>query len=172
MKLCACPAPLRSTAELERLRCLRCAGWTPHGRLPAPDHAAQLAREAASLATKIADDYAWVHSVAHQPTRRPQNGRSAERSDPTGNQATDPARLTSRTYGLVTARLLERAVKALRSADEAVGDALLAAEPPGPKDHTPAPFHDPTSLYPGRPDLAAAHAAKTRREGRGEGTPT
>jgi hypothetical protein len=76
-----------------------------------------------------------------------------------------------RAYAAIAARLLEEAVRALRSADDAIGGALIAAEPPGPKDHTPAPFHDPATLY-ARPDLAEAHSARDRRHLRGEGIPT
>jgi hypothetical protein len=173
MKLCSCPGPLRSTSELERLRCLRCQGWSPHGRLVSVDRAAIQTGEVISLATKISEDFGWVHSLAHDPGRRGHsNGRVADVSDPTGQAATNKQRLVVAAYAAIASRLVERALGALRNADEAIGDALLAAELPGPVDHTPAPFHDPASLFPGRPDLADAHAARARRRARGEGTPT
>lgn len=174
MKLCGCPSPLRSTAILERLRCLRCAGWTPHGRFLNVDRSVIYTNELISLATKIGDDYGWVHDLAHDPTRRGHgNGRSSDVADPTLQLIlTNERRPYIAAYTTIASRLVERAVQALRSADEAIGDALLAAELPGPADHTPAPFHDPSSLYPGRPDLADAHAAKDRRRARGEGAPS
>ena len=185
MKLCVCPAPLRATAELDRLRCLRCGHWTPHGGLPSTERVTILVREATSLAGQLATDYAWAHSVAFDPARRG-GGRNAKgvHADPTGSVAADDrrhapghpleghpvGRLAVRDYTAVAARLLERAVRALRAADEAIGEALLAAEPPGPVDHTPAPYHD--SIPANRPDLADAHAARARRHTRGEGIPT
>lgn len=179
MKLCVCPAPLRNTAELDRLRCLRCSGWTPHGGLPSTERVAILIREATSLAAQLATDYAWAHSVAFDPARRG-GGRSSKgvHSDPTGSVAADDRRLDDgrpvgrlavREYTAVAARLLERAVRALRAADEAVGEALLAAEPPGPTDHTKAAWHDNGRLR--YPDPAVYEAQASRRV-RGEGIPT
>lgn len=166
MRLCHCAAPLRCTTVLDRTRCLRCAGWTAHGRILHPDRTAVLAGEARSLLAKLADDYPYVHDLAHDPTRRPQNGRAAGVSDPTGRAVADTTRQTIRALTVISDRLLERAVRDLRNIDEAIGDALLAAEPPGPVDHTPAPFHD--TIPANRPDLEDAHAARHRRQGRGE----
>lgn len=173
MRLCQCPAPPRSTTALEHLRCLRCGQWTPHRRLVSVDRAAGLTNEIVSLATKIADDYGWVHDLAHDPTRRGHgNGHNPDVADPTLELVLAGERRPQiAAYATIAARLLERALSALRTADEAIGDALYCAEPPGPADHTPAPFHDPATLYPGRPDLEAAHAAQVRRRARGEGTP-
>jgi hypothetical protein len=170
MRLCQCSAPLRSTAALDRLRCLRCGHWTPHGWLTTVDRATALTNEIISLATKIGEDYGWVHDLAHDPTRRGHgNGRSSDVADPTlALILMHERRPYVAAYATIASRLIERAAVAARNADEAVGEALLAAELPGPADHTLAPFHDPTSLYPGRPDLAEAHAAKARRRGRGE----
>ncbi len=170
MRFCDCPAPLRSTASLERLRCLRCAGWTPHGRMTPVDRNVLTTNELVSLATKIGEDYSWVHDLAYNPTRRGHgNGRSTDVADPTLNLIlTNERRPFIAAYATIASRLLERALVALRNADEAIGDALYYAEPPGPADHTPAPFHDPATLFPGRPDLAEAHAAQARRRGRGE----
>src|SRR5207248_9257546 len=85
MRLCRCPAPLRSTATLDRLRCLRCAGWTGHGRLLAVDRTAAYAAELASLAAKLAEDWAWIYDLAHDPTRHGhgQDPRSTDVADPT-----------------------------------------------------------------------------------------
>lgn len=173
-----CPVgPLHDTAIRDPLHCARCEGWTPQGNLPSIDRVTILAREITSLVDRLADDYAWAHSVAFAPTRNGHvagagsNGR-ATHSDPAGNAASDPRRAAVRGYAAIAARLTEQAIRALRLADEAIGDALLAAEPPGPKDHTKAPFHDPATLFPGRPDLAEAHAALARRHARGEGIPT
>lgn len=166
-----CPTgPLRDTEQLEPFRCHRCGGWTPHGALPSIERANILARETASLVAKLAEDYAWAHSVAFAPTRRGSNGRAPGHSDPTGNGTANTKRQIVKDYTTIAARLLERAVRALRSADEAIGDALFAAEPPGPVDHTPAPYHEPIPAN--RPDLEDAHAAQHRRQARGEGTPT
>lgn len=170
-----CPAgPLRSTTTPDQFRCFRCGGWTPHGGLPSIERVAIVARETASITARLAEDYAWAHSVSFAPTRRGpgSNGRGLPHGDPTGNSVADTRRAAVRDRALLAARLLERALRDLRAADEAIGDALLAAEPPGPVDHTKAPFHDPASLFPGRPDLAEAHAARARRRARGEGVPT
>lgn len=165
--------PLRLGDRPDPLRCSRCGGWTPHRSLPAVDRVSLLAGEAASLAAKLAADYAWAHSIGLAPGRRQEpGGRSGGHSDTTGGVIADDTHIIVRAYATIAARLLEQAVRALRSADEAIGDALLAAEPPGPADHTPAPFHDPATLYPGRPDLEAAHAAQDRRIARGEGVPS
>lgn len=163
--------PLRLGNQPDPLRCARCGGWTPHGGLPSHERVAILAREVASLAAQFAEDYAWAHSVAFDPTRRPTagNGRGGH-SDPTGSAVTDKRRLMIRAYTAIAARLLEAAVRAMRSADDAIGSALLAAEPPGPKDHTPAPYHD--TIPQNRPDLVEAHAARARRFTRGEGIAT
>lgn len=173
MKLCQCPAPLRSTTTPEHLRCLRCAGWTPHGRLSNVEHIITVTSEAISLVQKLAEDYGWVHDLAYDPTRRGHgNGRTSDVADPTlALVLAGERRPMIAAYATIASRLTERALVALRNADEAIGDALYCAEPPGPADHTPAPFHDPHSLYPGRPDLEAAHAAQNRRRTRGEGTP-
>jgi hypothetical protein len=165
--------PLLPGDNPELLRCARCSGWTPHGGLPSIERVAILTREITSLTTRLADDYAWAHGIAFAPGSG--NGAGRRRgghSDPTGGVIADQTRITVRAYTAIAARLLEGAVRSLRNADEAIGDALYAAEPPGPKDHTPAPFHDPATLYPGRPDLAEAHAAQDRRHIRGEGIPT
>jgi hypothetical protein len=168
MRLCACTAPLRSTAILDRTRCLRCAGWTAHGRMTDPDRVKLLAGDARSLLARLADDYPYAFDLAHSPTRRPQNGRSGSRPDPTGNAVADECRARIRTYTLIVDRLLERVVRDIRSADEASGDALLAAEGPGPAEHTKAAFHDSSPRLIGRPDLDDAYAAQDRRRARGE----
>lgn len=163
--------PLRLGNNLDPLRCARCGGWTPHGALPSRERVAILARETASLTNKLADDYAWAHGIAFAPnTTNGTGGRRRGHSDPTGGLITDDTRITVRAYTAIAARLLEQATRAMRHADEAIGDALLAAEPPGPKDHTKAPYHD--TIPDNRPDLAEAHAARNRRLARGEGVPT
>lgn len=166
--------PLRSTANLERFRCFACGGWTPHGPLLAASTVTALAREATSILAQLADnDYRWAHSVALAPTRRRNpaeaNGKGGH-GDPTGGHVGDEARARTRDYAVVAARLLERALRDLRAADEAIGEALYAAEPPGPVDHTKAPYHD--TIPANRPDLADAHEARGRRWGRGEGIPS
>lgn len=169
MKLCGCPAPLRSTASLERLRCLRCSGWTPHGRLASVDRSIVQTNELASLATKIGEDYGWVHSLAHDPARRGHgNGRAVGVSDPTGQAAANEQRIAMTAYATIAARLTDRALKALRAADEAIGDALLAAESRGPADHTKAAYHDTGGLRYPDPNI---YAAQARRHSRGEGAP-
>lgn len=169
-----CPTgPLRLGDAPDPLRCAKCGGWTPHGGLPSIERVAILAREVTSLTARLADDYAWAHGIAFAPGgRNGAGGRRNGHSDPTGGVVADQTRIIVRAYTAIAARLLEAAVRSLRSADEAIGDALFAAEPPGPADHTPAPFHDPATLYPGRPDLAEAHAAQQRRHTRGQGIPT
>jgi hypothetical protein len=173
MRLCQCAAPLRSTAQPDPLRCFACGAWTPHGALPTTQRISLLTSEVASLAAELDAAYAWSHSIGLTGTPLCDGSQTRGRhSDPTGNAIADPARSTIRAYAIIAARLVEQAVRALRSADEAIGEALLAAEPPGPVDHTPAPFHDPATLFPGRPDLADAHSAKDGRHARGEGIPT
>lgn len=166
--------PLRSSEQGDPLRCFRCGGWTPHGGLPSHKRITILAREVSGITGRLAEDYAWAHGIAFAPTARSGagGGRRKGHSDPTLGVIADDRRIMVRSYAAIAARLLEQAVRALRLADEAAGEALLAAEPPGPADHTPAPFHDPATLYPGRPDLEQAHAAQARRHGRGEGIPT
>ena len=169
-----CPAgPLRDTAAPNQLRCHRCGGWTPHGGLPSPERVTILVAEAISLLTELAlapkQNYRWAHGVAFDPTRRSNGGGARTgHGDPTGARVADPRRAMVRDAAIVAARLLERAVRDLRNADDAIGQALFAAEPPGPADHVQAPFHDPASLFPGRPDLEDSHAAQGRRWGRGE----
>jgi hypothetical protein len=181
MNLCDCPRGPTRNAAPKLLHCLRCAGWAPQGGLPSRERVDILAREAQSLLAKLAEDYAWARSISFAP-QKPGNGQAPahdddegdpiDYADPVGNVVANGRRLVVRAYSTVAARLLERVVHDLRLADEAIGDALLAAEPPGPADHTPAPYHDPATLFPGRPDLADAHAAKARRHTRGEGIPT
>ena len=168
MRLCGCPAPLRSTAALDRLRCLRCAGWTAHGRMVDPARVALLAADARSILARLCDDYPFVYDLAHYPTRRPQNGRSGAVGDPTGNAVADDTRARIRALTLVVDRLLERVVRDVRSADEACGDALYLAEPPGPREHVKAAFHDSSPRLVGRPDLEDAYEAQDRRRARGE----
>lgn len=169
MKLCACDlGPLRSAFAPDKIVCRRCGHFTPHGQPANPDRVRAMAAEIRSLAAELAKQWPYVHDLAHDSTRRVQNGHASGPSDPTGSQATDPTRLYVGDRAAVISRLLERALWALRNADEAVGDCLLAAEAPGPAEHVQAPFHDPASLFPGRPDLADAHAAKARRNERGE----
>lgn len=166
------PGPLRLGDNPDPLRCARCGGWTPHGELPSRERVTILAREVAGFAARLADDYAWAHGISFAPGgSNGSGGRRQGHSDPTGGVVADQTRILVRFYAAIAARLLETAVRALGSADEAIGDALFTAEPPGPKDHTPAPYHDPATLFPGRPDLAEAHAAKDRRHTRGEGIP-
>lgn len=162
--------PLRLTDNPDPLRCARCAGWTPHGALPSIERVAILAREVASLTSRLAEDYAWAHGISFAPGgRNGSDGRRSNHSDSTGGVIADPARAMVRAYAAIAARLLEAAVRLLRSADEAVGDALLAAEPPGPKDHTKAPFHDTGGLRYPEPGV---YAAQDRRRARGEGVPS
>jgi hypothetical protein len=137
-----------------------------HGRLLEPAHLKVLVGDAVSFLTQLADDYPYVHDLAHNPTSRPQNGRSSAVADPTGNQVADAGRARIHVYALVVDRLIEGAVRDLRHADEAAGDALYAAEPHGPKDHTRAPYHD--TIPDNRPDLDEAYAAQDRRRARGE----
>lgn len=168
MRLCACAAPLRSTAMLDRTRCLRCAGWTAHGRMIDPARVKLLTGDIRSILARLCDDYPFVHDLAHHPTRRPQNGRSGMVGDPTGNSVADPSRAAIRAYTLIVDRLLERIVRDVRAADEACGDALYAAEAPGPREHVKAAFHDSSPRLIGRPDLDDAYAAQDRRRARGE----
>lgn len=159
-----CPdGPFRSTNPF---RCLRCGGWLEHGRLLEPAHLRALTGEAASFLKQLTDDYPYVHDLAHNPTRRPQNGRSGVVGDPTGNDAADPSRARVRVYALIVGRLVEAAVRDLGHADDACGEALYAAEPPGPAGHVKAPFHD--TIPDGRTDLVEAHEAQDRRRARGE----
>lgn len=161
-----CPSgPFRS---VDPFRCLRCGGWLDHGRLLEPAHFRFLTGEAISLLKQITEDYPYVHDLAHNPTRHPQNGRSGVVGDPTGNHVADPGRARIRAYALIVGRLLEQTVRGLRHADDACGDALYAAEAPGPKEHTKAPFHDSSPRLIGRPDLDDAYAAQDRRRARGE----
>lgn len=161
-----CPSgPFRS---VDPFRCLRCGGWLGHGRLLDPTHHRFLTGEAVSVLKQLADDYPYVHDLAHNPTRRPQNGRSGVAGDPTGNAVADPGRGRIHIYALIVDRLMERIVRDLRHADEACGDALYAAELPGPKEHTKAAFHDSSPRLIGRPDLDDAYAAQDRRRARGE----
>jgi len=159
-----CPSgPFRSTNPF---RCFRCGGWLGHGRLLEPAYFKLLVSDAVSLLGQLADDYPFVADLAHNPTRRPQNGRSGVVGDPTGNAVADPARARIHAYTLIVDRLIEQTVRDLRHADDAAGDALYAAEPPGPKDHTRSPYHDP--IPDNRPDLEDAYAAQDRRRARGE----
>lgn len=161
-----CPAgPFRS---VDPFRCLRCGGWLGHGRLLDPAHFRFLTGEATSLLKQLAGDYPFVHDLAYNPTRRPQNGRSGIVGDPTANSVVDPRRARIEVYTVIVGRLVEDATRKLRRADEACGDALYTAEPPGPKEHTKAAFHDSSPRLIGRPDLDDAYAAQDRREARGE----
>jgi len=171
VRLCHCPSPLRSTATLERLRCLRCAGWTPHGRPNPVERTIGYTNELISLATKLSEDWGWVYDLAHDPTRHGHStGRSSGSADPTLELIlTGERRPRIAAYATITSRLLDRAVVAMRNADQACGEALLAAEPPGPKDHTKAAFHDTGGLRYPEPEI---YAAQARRHARGEGTPT
>jgi len=162
--------PLRATEQADRLRCFACGGWTPYGQLPSIERVALLAREAASILAQLDVDYRWAHSVAFAPTRRSVNGRGSGHGDPTGSQVGSTARARTKDFAAVAARLLERAMRDLRAADEAVGEALQAAEPHGPADHTKAPYHD--TVPANRPDLAVAYDARSDRYARGEGIPT
>ena len=161
-----CPdGPFRST---DPFRCLRCGGWLDHGQLLDPVQFKFRVVEASSFLGQLADDYPFVHDLAHHPTRRPQNGRSGVVGDPTGNSVCDPRREQIRAYSLIVGRLVEQAVRSLRQADEACGDALYAAEPPGPREHVKAAWHDSSPRLIGRPDLDDAYAAQDRRRERGE----
>lgn len=166
-----CPrGPTRATEEADPLRCFACGGWTPHGNLPSIDRVSLLAREVASIVERLADDYPCGHSVSFAPTRNGHGGgNGSTRSDPTGNAVADPRRATVQGYTAVAARLLERAVHALRSADEAIGEAVLAAEPPGRAGHTKAAYHDTAGLRYPEPEV---YAAQARRHARGEGIPS
>jgi hypothetical protein len=137
--------------------------------LPSPERVALLTGEANSLLAKLAEDYAWAHSVACCPTRRAVAGRGSGHTDPTGNTVADPARLAVSAHAAAAARLLELAVRDLRAADAEIGEALLAAEPPGPFDHTKAAWHDTGGLR--YPD-PAVYTAQLQRRTRGEGIPT
>jgi hypothetical protein len=157
--------PFRST---DPHRCLRCGGWLDHGRLLEVSQLKLLAGDASSILSRIGDDYPWVVDLAHNPTRRPQNGRSGVVGNPTANAAADPARARIRAYTLIVGRLVEDAVRSLRHADDACGEALMAAEPPGPREHVKAAFHDSSPRAVGRPDLDEAYEAQDRRRARGE----
>lgn len=169
MTLCACATPVRSLARRDRLRCYRCGGWTAYGRPHNAERAQLAAGQITSLAARTSTDLAWLASVVHQPTRRSAPGRATTTADPVlGAVITNEARPVS-AYATIAARAVERALAWLHVADTAAGHALLAAEPAGLADHIPAPYHDPAVLYPGRPDLVEAHAAKERRAQRREG---
>ena len=162
-----CPAgPWREGTDPPK--CWRCGGWVPHGPLLDPICLKVLAGEASSLLAKLVDDWPYVHDLAHNPTSRPQNGRSGSRPDPTGNSASDRRRAVTAAYATVACRLVERVVVTLRHADDAAGSALYSAEPPGPKDHVKAAYHDGRGPLVGRPDIEDAHAARDRRRARGE----
>ena len=139
-----------------------------HGRLLEPAHLRLLISDAVSLLGRLTDDYPFTYDLAHYPTRRPQNGRSGVVGNPTANAVADPRRAQIRAYSLIVDRLVEDAVKALRHADDAAGEALLLGEPPGPREHVKSAFHDSSPRLIGRPDLDEAYAAQDRRRDRDE----
>lgn len=181
MRLCECRVgPLRDSAHPNQLRCFRCGWWTAHGALSNQQRVHLEIREAISILDKLADDYAWAHGLSFAPPKLGNGlrrlgasddgeGVSIDYADPTGDLAANRRRLRVRAYTTIAARLLERIMRDVRSADDAIGEALLAAEPPGPVDHTKAPFHDTGGLR--YPD-PAVYDAQTRRRGRGEAIPT
>lgn len=161
-----CPAgPFRST---DPYRCLRCGGWLDHGGLLDPAQFRFRIFEASSILKQLAEDYPFAHDLAHHPTRRPQNGRSGLVGDPTANDAADRSRARIRAYTLIVDRLVEDVVRRLRHADDACGSALYAAEPPGPADHTKAPYHDGSLRLVSDAAMDEAYAAQDRRRARGE----
>jgi len=161
-----CPSgPFRSA---DPFRCLRCRGWLAHGRLLEPSRLRFLTADATSILKQLTDDYPFAYDLAHHPTRRPQEGRSGAVGDPTGNSVADRRRARIEAYTTIVARLVEDVVRGLRHADDAAGDALLLGEPPGPREHVKAAWHDSSPRLIGRPDLDEAYAAQDRRRERGE----
>lgn len=172
MRICDCTT--KNITPGERLRCQTCAGWTPYGRPLTNDKISRLAEETISILAKLLDDHQWLQGIIHSPTRQgdPIAIKQTGHSDPTGQTTTDPQRLRIRNYVVLCGRLLEHINETARHADEAAGDAFLAAEtrPPGGDPHVPAAYHD--TIPQGRPDLEQAHHARDRRHTRGEGIPT
>lgn len=142
-----------------------------------PGEVAYLLRHARSLLDRLETDHRYCHEAAYglqaptglrsgagghsDPTAAPWTALRGKKGEERESARAECARLT-----LEAAGQLKQAVACLVLADETIGRACHAVDNPGPKDHTPAPFHD--TIPAGRPDLSAAHAAKARRGLRGD----
>lgn len=169
--LCACPAPLRDTSSPTRRHwCVRCGGATPFGRRLSLEETARLVGQAHSFLDRLLPDMTYATQACYGLRSHPSEGGgppAGGHSDPTLNGVA--SREAAMVFLALAAQWVKQATAWLAKADEAAGLALLRTDPHrGPADHTPAPYHDPATLYAGRPDLAQAHAAKARRADRGD----
>lgn len=133
---------------------------------------------AQSILERLRTDLRLAHEAVYGINARPDDGGrpAGSHSDPSarpgrGNPDDQRPDRWEESAALLTlaGKWLTTATAHLVNVDDAVGRALLKTDPHrGIPDHVQAPFHDPQALYPGRPDLQAAHAAKQRRHARGD----
>lgn len=167
--LCHCPSPLRDTGSpTRRFHCTRCGGATPSGRRLNLEDVAHLVATAHSVLDRLLTDMTYAHEAVYGLRERP-----AGEGGPPGGAHSDPvlSAVSQRDDALrlmaLAAQWVKQATAWLMNADEAAGLALYKTDGHrGLPDHTPMPYHD--TIPTGRPDLAQAHAAKSRRDGRGE----
>lgn len=168
MDLCRCSSPTRDTSSpTRRFWCVECGGATSFGRRLSLEETRRLVDQAHSLLERILTDIVYAtESVYGIQASLGEGGRPSGHSDPTA-RINQQRRSDSAVFLGLSAQWVKQSVAWLANADEAAGLALYGTDPHhGPADHVKAPFHD--SIPTGRPDLARAHDARERRQGRGE----
>lgn len=168
MNVCHCNSPVRDTSSpTRRFWCVECGGATSFGRRLSLDETRRLVDQAHSLLDRILTDVTYATESCYGiQASLGEGGRPSGHSDPTG-RINQQRRSDAAVLLALSCQWVKQSVAWLANADEAAGLALYTTDPHrGPADHVKAPFHD--SIPANRPDLARAHDARARRQGRGE----
>lgn len=166
---CECARPARDPHTGDRERCVACGGWTPHGRREPKHGMARTIAELHSLIDRIASDWRGFGDDPRPSCRGETTGTTdIAWSDPTFAAATRSRYIDD--WLVLCARFLDRTRLELRRADDAMGRALYAADPP-PERHNGHWWDNmPVADTAGADDTERAQllAAQARRHARGE----
>lgn len=167
--LCVCEQPLHAD-DSTRWWCKACGGAAPRGRRLPQREALEVCDRAAGITARLRADLVYAEQATYGIRARPDHAaHQTGHSDPTAGGVTGGPRSDAGQWVALAGQWARQALAWLVLADEAAGRALIATDPHrGQADHVAAPYHDAQTLYPGRPDLQLAHAAKQRRAQRGE----
>jgi hypothetical protein len=165
--LCQCrPADRRLSTE--PLLCSTCRGWVSRGRPLTPGQFGAAKRDCESLLANLGAEHPWVLSLCYDGAGHGEPGpRGSERPDPTGSLASSEQHGRIAAYTALSGRFLILAVKFLRQADEALGQACYEADR-RPAERTEGEWY-PIVAVPN--EVEAARKAQARRLARGEGAP-
>jgi len=169
---CECAHPSRDPHTGDRDRCVACGGWTPHGHRTPRGGFSETIAELHGVLDRIATDW---QGFGDDPAPSRRGGTTTGStdiawSDPTYATAVAHHRAYIDQWLILCCRFLDRARLELLRADDAIGRALYAADPPPERLDGNWWDNIPVTDTAGADDTERARllAAQSRRHARGE----